>query len=434
MSYCSLQNSSVHTSVLRTNVTAPFEINSLQWRMQRESRSLRLFAVEPHFYEPSRHTSIFFGAINRLKAGTTEAYDLTSAPMPVTPFDLAVFPEVFLPADGLVLLVRSLASAGPTGCIHTGIRPDTESQFLFTRDQALTLIKNLIEAGACANDTQRFEAWLQKQTPSSNFNLGAVIAVDAENKVRVAIHPKVLRSKFELSVLAESNMTEAKFLTLIELIPTGSTLLPIVLQPLLCSDALIHDTDLPGARPLEAISRFGNSFGERIPDQVDIVSLATCSPHPNAMQKAIWHNDFREGFLRMAKDDECLRHRHAVLVVANFVQIPGKSRTGGLSGAYLPVPLHFQDQPEYVVAAQYATAKSQIDPAWHIDNVHLEKKSAHMVCLKPPTIKINIEATMLGFDLHRMLKETNQYNPPHGLLRYEHLTGHIQSDGSLIFS
>lgn len=402
--------------------------------MQRESRSLRLFTIESHFYSPPQHAAILFGAVTRLKASEGEAYGAATGQLPAAPFDLAVFPEVFLPAAGLLTLVRSLLNAGPTGCIHTGLRPDTGQQFLFTRDQALTLIDGLITAGAAPADLATFATWLRAQSGSSHFNLGAVAAVDAGGQVRVALHPKVLRSKFELSPFAESNMTEAKFLTLIKLVPTEPTLLPVVLQPLLCSDALIHDTDFPAARPLDAISRYGNSFATPIPDHVDLISLGTCSPHPNSVRTPLWHLDFREGFLRMSKDDANLRHRHAVLVMANFVEIPENTRTGGLSGAFLPIPLQLSKQPDYVVAAKYATAESAADPAWHYNDPSFSKQFAHMICLRPPEAKKGAMATMLGFDLHRMLKETNQYHAARGLLNYERLIGHVQADGTILFS
>ncbi|WP_141213291.1 hypothetical protein [Janthinobacterium sp. PC23-8] len=401
--------------------------------MQRDSRSLRLFTVEPHAYEPEKHSAILFSIVTRLKSNTEESYGTKVNILPASSFDLLVFPEVFLCSADLITLVNSLRSAGPTGCIHTGIRPDSSERFLFARDEVLKLSEDLIKAGARPDDLCRFSNWLINQKKNTHFNLGAVIAVDVDSKVRITLHPKVLRSKFELSAFPDSNMTEAKFLTLITLIPSEPSLLPITLQPLLCSDALIHDTDYPGTRPIDAISRYGNSFNNTIPDHIDIISLATCSPHTPSKDFPLWHIDFREGFLRMAKHDNNLRHRHAIIVMANFLQIPDNPRFGGLSGAFLPIPLHINRQPKSVVACQYATAENSHDPAWHINDVVVSKKLAHMICLKYPKILNSSTVTLLGFDLHRVLKEANHYNPSHGLLNYEILVGTTQPDGTIYF-
>lgn len=401
--------------------------------MQRDSRSLRCFTVEAHFYRPSEHAAILFGAITKLKAPTNEAYGTDEVPIPSSPFDFIVFPEVFLPSESLLLLATSLLGNGPTGCIHTGIRPDTTAQFLFTRDQTIELANALINLGAVREDLAPVIQWMTKQKVSSYFNLGAVVAVDADGELRAVLHPKVLRSKFELSVFPDGNMTEAKFLTLIKLVPSEPTILPVILQPLLCSDALVHDADFPNGRPIEALSRYGNCFDSAMPDYVDIISLATCTPHISAQTAPLWHRDFREGFLRLAKDDANLRHRHAMILMSNFVEIPDNPRIGGLSGAFLPIPLHFDEQPDYIVAPQFATAEIHLDPAWHTSGSTFSRKFAHMVCLKLPELRNNLVATMLGFDLHRVLKESNQYYFAQGLLKYERLLGFTQPDSTVIF-
>lgn len=148
----------------------------------------------------------------------------------------------------------------------------------------------------------------------------------------------------------------------------------------------------------------------------------------------MWHPDFREAFVRMSKDDANLRHRQAVTVLSNFVQIPDSKRSGGLSGAYLPTPLHLLEQPAYVATPQFAIAANETDARWHATELQGARQQAHMVCLRPPASSENAVATMLGFDLHRMLKETNQYNPAKGLSNYERLIGYKQPDGTILFS
>ena len=402
--------------------------------MLRDSRSLRLFTVESHIYDPPAHSEIFFGAINHLLSSAGEAYGPAKYTKAGELFDLLVFPEIFLPAADLLTLVNTLAEAGPIGCIHTGLRADTSEQFLFTRDRAAELVDNLIHAGSNPSDLAGFRSWLMQQGATCYFNLGAVIAVDASASVRVALHPKVLRSKYELSPIAAQYTTEANLLTLITLFPSRSNLLPVTLQPLLCSDMLIGDSDGLGARPIEGITVVGSTLAQPLPEYVDVISLATCTPHPVPERGALWHTDFRDGFLRMAKDDLSLRHRHAISILSNYVQIPTHSRQGGLSGLYLPFQLRMDSQPEYVTTPQYGIADREEDPRWHVDKTTFQRKFAHMVCMRPASREPNAVATMLGATLHRMPKETNQFHPAQGLINYVRASGSTQPDGKILFT
>ena len=50
-------------------------------------------------------------------------------------------------------------------------------------------------------------------------------------------------------------MEEGTLLTVVTLIPTDKRLLTVSIQPLICSDALLQNTDRPVSRPLEAVHR-----------------------------------------------------------------------------------------------------------------------------------------------------------------------------------
>lgn len=420
---------------LRGYMTSPFRMNSHVWRMQRESRSLRVYVVEPREYAPIGHASIFNGALSSLLGSEPVEASLGGIGLTQSPqkFDLLTFPEAFLPSQDLVSAITLLSGAGPTGCIHTGLRPSVGDRFLFTIDEAKKLIEDIGLAGAKADDLQSFEFWLDEQPENSYFNLGAVIAIDADCTPRVCLHSKMVRSKFELSALSEANMVEGNLLSVVTLESSEPKLQSYTLQPLLCSDALTHETDRPGGRPIDALTAYGNDFSPRISDYVDIVSLATCTPHPEAGAFPRWHTEFREAFLRTAKDDSALRHRHALFFLANFCDIP-RLRPGGLSGAFLPVELRHADLPEYVLAAIYGTTAPTADAAWYSLGGAFDQSYAHMICLKPSDSEVRPAATMLGFDLHRILRERNQYHPAEGLLKFERRFGFADQDGTIIFT
>ena len=404
--------------------------------MQRESRSLRVYVVEPRQYGPSGHAAIFNGALNSLLGN--EPIETSLDTVGFTPsrrsFDLLTFPEAFLAADDFLIAATALRGAGATGCIHTGLRPGVHERFLFTTSEAAKLLGQLIEAGVNLSDLQPFQAWLIEQTEDAYFNLGAVLAVDAGGETRVCLHAKMVRSKFELSGLSESNMTEANLLSVLTLVPSDPKLLPYTLQPLLCSDALTHDTDRPGCRPIDGLTRWGDAYDSRIPDYVDVVSLATCTPHPESGGFPRWHGDFRDAFLRTAKDDSVFRHRHAVFFLSNFHDIPG-CLPGGLSGAFLPFPLKHIAPAEYVSCGIYGAIEYGLDNGWHSHGTQsLKRPLAHMVSLMRSAFPTQASAAILGFDLHRLLRESNQYYAPEGLINYERRFGISQSDGTTHFS
>lgn len=411
-------------------LTLPFQVNVLRWRLQRDSRSLRVYTVEPQSYDPPNHANIAFGVINYMQGSTAEASGDIATISTERYFDLVVFPEVFLPSEALLTVVETLGAAGPSGCIHTGIRPGTGEDFLFTPKQALELCDELKIREAAVEDLEIFERYVNKLKPDDYLNIGAVVAVDSANRIRVGLHLKLVSSKYEHSPFSHRNVKEATLLTLIRIISTGDRILPFTIQPLLCSDALQHDTDL-GIRPIEALTAYGNQFVPEIPDHIDLISLATCTPHRSA-DSHLWHKEFRDGFMRMSTDEHSLRHRSAIVAVSNFRQIPNSERIGGLSGAFLPVPLIDEKHPPFTVTPRYGKSDFVTDEAW-MEELACKDSQAHMVCLRPKSDK-NIAARVLGFTLHRTLRESNQHYPPRGLTNYQLINGVMQPSGAVIFS
>jgi hypothetical protein len=257
------------------------------WRIDRADKSYRVFVVEPPFLEPAAHTSIFNAAISRLLVpATPPVSDLAVNTPLVERFDLVTFPEAFLPAADLVTVVRGLAGVERLGCVHVGLRPDTSASHLFSTFQLQTLVKELSAVTEVfGGDIAKFRKWLSKQKQSDRFNVACLFAVDAKARIRICLHPKMVRSKFEASALPEEDMTSANVLSLVTLIPSDPNLLTITVQPLICSDALEVDTDYPGHLPIQAVNTSAISFGCQPP------RLRRCGFHRNVYAS---DRDFRQ--------------------------------------------------------------------------------------------------------------------------------------------
>ena len=241
------------------------------------------------------------------------------------------------------------------GCVHVGLRPSaTDPNHLFLAKQLRELVKELKLVPTILHaDLESFCAWLDEQSDDLRFNIGCLFTLDAHQRVRVCLHPKLVQSKYEVSPLPEQNMEEANLLTVVTLRPVNKRLKTVVIQPLLCSDALHLSTKRSDSRPLEALQSDAGCLGDDPPDHIDIVSVATCTPQvPDPTSKApyyrTWHNEFKKTFDRAASDDDPLaRHRFATFVLSNFQMMP-TGDPGGLSGAFIPVPLGNSPFPDYV--------------------------------------------------------------------------------------
>jgi hypothetical protein len=162
--------------------------------------------------------------------------------------------------------------------------------------------------------------------------------IDAERRLRICLHPKILRSKFEFSALPEEFMDEASLLTVITLRPTDHRYLTLSIQPLICSDVFLHNTDIPGSRPLEAVHLDAECLGDSPPDHIDVVSVAACTPQneaANPYPHRTWKSAFKEAFHRAATDANLSRHHFATFVLSNFGRDP-TDKPAGLSGAFYP--------------------------------------------------------------------------------------------------
>jgi hypothetical protein len=316
---------------------------------------------------------------------------------------------------------------------------------LFTRCEAKTLIEELLEIPIIEKtDLSVFRDWIHKQGADRRFNIGCLFMRDPDGKLRVCLHPKVVRSKYEIGMLQERNMAEADMLTLVSLIPRDRQFLSLTIQPLLCSDAINSPTDRPGARPLYAAnSDQGDGSGGWAPDHIDVVSLATCTPQPEYGEPpstySQWHPAFQDTFCRAARDDDLLKHHHAVFVFSNFCKA-NEDRPGGLSGAFIPVPFSskWSNVPPYLTVSVWGHPKGKKLPdEWSKPNEPLTSNvpwdnHGHIASLR--ATKDEISTRMVGFTVDRLPRQASRWSIPRGLIDFQMFVAAFDAENRLTFT
>jgi pimeloyl-ACP methyl ester carboxylesterase len=397
-------------------------IGQLQkWTVGRRSRSLRLYVVEPAKYEPNSHKAIFNSVIRGFlapKQFAMDKYSSASFSAPPAAFDLITFPEAFLPIEDLVAALEALSAAGDFGCVHVGLRPDDQSSHLFSTEQIATVLERLNSLQDLEKEDLRvMNRWFKKQESKRFFNLGCLFSKDQKTgNLRICLHPKMVRSNVEHTATHEAFMKEANVLSLVTLVPADSQHVSLTLQPLLCSDALFLQTDVPGQRPFEGVANPGDAFGVQAPpDCIDIVTLAACTPQseqqpPKATKYRQWHEKFRHTFTRLGDDTIYSRHQHAMFVMSNFNEIPG-SDPGGLSGAFVPEPPDYQDLPRYVETSAFGRHINGVkDNEWSNPVRPAGEKSqlrSHLAVIRPYAEDVKVSARLLGFTLSDLPRQVN---------------------------
>lgn len=415
-----------------------FKSNWLKWPVNRTRRTLRIFVVEPGRYEPKYHADIFDAALTSLITREELPIDQYGQPAftkATNLFDLITFPEAFLPADHLVSTLKALSRLDAFGCVHVGLRPcSTISQHLFSVAEIQQLLCDLRGVPKMVlPDLSPFDRWLKAQDAEKFFNLGCVFTIDANRKIRIGLHPKIVRSKYEVSPLVEEHMAEADLLTLITLFPKNKEFLSITLQPLLCSDALLLATDRPNCRPLEAASA-AQIPGLQFPDHVDIVSVATCTPQVSTGKSTSgyhrkWHQKFRETFVRAASEDSFSRHHFSTFILSNFGLIPSseaEEAPGGLSGAFIPIALQGHAYPPYVTLSSWGRSDQEKENRWshETDEFGIDAQKGRLGYLATLNPDANADAndpraSMFGFTVHRLLRDVPRWMPAENLSEFQ---------------
>jgi hypothetical protein len=401
------------------------------WQIDRTIKTYRIVVVEPPFLEPTTHTAIFNAAISALLSPDVALVSTRALNVPtIEPFDLVTFPEAFLPAAELITTIEQLANLDKFGCIHVGLRPGVTGGHLFDLVALNNLVSELRNISKVdSTDLAKFSSWLGKQQTSKRFNIACLFTVDTDAKIRICLHPKMVRSKYEASPLAEDDMSQGDVLSLITLFPSNPNLLSITLQPLICADALQLDSDRPGHRPIDAVNHIGSSFDRRIPDYVDVVSVATCTPQPEtqgqtSIKTRAWHQHFRKAFIRAADDPSFQRHAHAAFVLSNFWSIGSQERAksndndiGGLSGLFLPVKVSQMKLPDFVQFSTYGMSDGETENSWSLPSKEIDTKRRVRACiaqLSPYGVSLP-KARMLSFTINRLPRHAPPWGATMGL-------------------
>lgn len=420
------------------------------WTVRRRARTFVVRVIEPAAYKPVDHAELFQAVMSELVSPAPAVVDpLTAAEVvtPAEPFDLATFPEAFVAAADLVDALEALAGAALPGCFHIGLRPTSDpTQHLFGKEEILALVDALAALPQTeAGDLQGFRDWASAQATKDHFNLGCLFTTDVDDRLRICLHPKLVRSKFEVHQVQEHLMAEATRLTLVTLRPANKTFFSVTLQPLLCSDALSLPTDTKAPPPLDAVNVHAACFGEAPPDHVDIVTVATCTPQTpisvtGGGEHRAWHEQFLDTFKRAASDPQRTRHHQAAFVLSNFLDVGGP---GGLSGVFLPVGADLGGFPAQVLASAFGSPQATSEAPhpgpnrWSTPNdgaaALARWRARGVVAALTPFAPLDAEVRIFGFTIHRLPRDNSRWDTPAGLIGLEIQTGSRATSGEIRF-
>jgi hypothetical protein len=165
--------------------------------------------------------------------------------------------------------------------------------------------------------------------------------------------------------------------------------------------------------------------------------VATCTPQvtirsAEGVNFRTWHGEFRETFKRAASDDALGRHHFATFVLSNF-QVMEKGEPGGLSGAFVPVPVRRQKYPEFVTITSYGWPKDEHENRWsrpEEDYMMDGKTRGHIAALSPFAGRPEAAARIFGFAVHRLPRDQSLWSPNEGLTTCTLKIGEDREDAS----
>ncbi|UCI31691.1 hypothetical protein [Mesorhizobium sp. B4-1-4] len=400
--------------------------------------------VEPSVYAPAAHGDIFEQVIMELINPTPRAMDgyTRTSFQAGAPFDLLTFPEAFAPAEALLSVLQSLSQVQTLGCIHVGLRPDSDDKrHLFSNAEIRSLLEALLAIPATVpQDLAPFRSWFETQPANLHFNLGCLFTLDVDARPRICIHPKLVRSQYEYSPLPERMMEEANLFSLVTLLPADKRYLSVTIQPLICSDALNLPTDRATPSPLAVVNAAETPF-DNPPDHIDVVSVVTHTPQveygPATTQPRPreWHLEFRDAFCRAAQSGELPRHHFATFILSNFETLNGGSK-GGLSGIFQPIDPREEQLHPAVGLNRYG--RSRIDGGnntWHQfapgEPRDWQWRGYIAALTQPPKDEA---VRVLGFNLSSMLRDSSMWRPSRAPNSCEILLGRWKSPNHLAFA
>ncbi len=347
----------------------------LTWEIDKQDRTFRVYVVEPQKYSPDAHAGIFQAALTALIMQPPGGLDADDAQeikrVRQSPFDLVTFPEAFLPSNDLLSTLELLVNSPQVGCVHVGLRPNnTEmNRHLFNLEELRVFMAQLRNVTRIATaDLLEFSNWLEVQNSNSKLNIACLFTIDTTGAVRICLHPKSVRSKFEGSALQDGNLTEADFLAVVTLRPSNRNFKTVTLQPVICSDVLDLSKDNGRPGPLEAVNRDAEIMGKNPPDHIDVVSVATCTPQTEHIvgkyeRYITWHERFRDAFRRAMTSPAFKRHHFSAFVLSNFGVTP-TNKPAGLSGTFFPVAIRDDKPPKFVAWSCLGKVNKDEDNRW----------------------------------------------------------------------
>ena len=393
--------------------------------MSRRDRAFRVYVVEPDDYQPAQHRLIFNAALTALLTPRVAELDPFVASQERSPpelFDLITFPEAFLASEDLLGALELLRPGLEIGCIHVGLRRDIGENHLFSPTQLTELISAIAELNVCKDDLAPFSNWLRQQHPSSLFNIGCLFTLDSEGRIRICLHPKSIRSKFEVSALPEDTMCEGNLLSVITLYPENKALKTVTIQPLLCSDLLESATVSGNPGAFFALRDHADALGDEPPDHIDIVSVPTCTPSLEKPAKNkggsqfSWHPEFRNTFSRIGRRDIFSRHHFASLVLANFRNTPDAT-PGGLSGVFLPVSMSNLHYQEFIAVSCFGLRADEHEHGWsqgdeNPPSTEIWKSRGYLVCLDRSEDPTTPTGRLFNFTVQPLPRENAPWGSP----------------------
>lgn len=393
-----------------------------EWTVHRTLNEFRVRIVEPAPVDPARHIEIFGDVLTRSLMPLDIDIKVSEAEQRLArPRDLTVFPEAFLPQDDLVAALEVLPAQGSFGAVHVGLRPDLQSSHLFSFAQVTSLIERLSALPAAVPaDFEGLRAWLRRHHATDCFNLSCFFTLDIDRNLRISIQVKNLASPtMEQGFLPETNATEGDLLTVVTLHPDDKSFRTVVIQPIICSDCLDLQMKNGGAAPVRAITSSAERLGERPPDYVDIVSVATYTQQSIQGDDRIgwtpaWKMRFREVFERAIGSAAYGRHNFAIFALANFYEV--ENRVAGLSGYFCPTPFQGGVKLDSTLRAWTWGRQPNADLDWRpIDPVGEDavtrEHQGQLVCIdsdRPPGAAL---ARVLDYTINQFPRHGPRFNP-----------------------
>jgi len=315
-----------------------------RWSIEKRRKDYKVMIIEPMKYNPQNHFNVFSLAMKKILGEHKDVnpfeIEYSCLNRADRYYDQIIFPEAFLFFKDFKKALLTLSRFSYFGCVHIGLRSDKNSSHLFSHREITEMINELESLlDIVQDDISEFRKWIESEKGNDGYyNIACLFAIDINNKLRLCLHPKVVRSRIENSPLPEKHMTEANMYNLIVLEPEENTLQTITIQPLICSDVLLANRS-SFKNPIDAVNNVSN-FTARVPDKIDIVSIVSCTPQKeeslpkSTVSSRKWHPSFRDSFDAMAKDASYMKHQSATFLISNYQY--ANEKPYGLSGVFFP--------------------------------------------------------------------------------------------------